>query len=207
MSTQVFPSLPGLTYSVTRTIEWNTQIQEAISGKETRLGYWSAARYTWTMSFSFLRSNTFSEFQTLWGFLSARKGRFDSFLYSDVEDFSSTGQLLGVGDSTTRNFQLLRQFGGSSAAIEPSLAPNVVSQILVNGSSISSTSFTVGPWQSTAPGPGVVAFSTFAPTAGQSVAANYSWYFPCRLDDDVGSFDNFMNKLWENKKLIFRSIK
>lgn len=206
MSTQVFPSLSGLTFNIERTIEWNTQVQEAISGKETRIAYWSAARYTWTLAFEFLRSSTsFNEFQNLFGFMSARQGRFDSFLYTDPEDFSSTGNQLGVGDSTVRAFQLLRRFGGSSAIAEPVLAPNAVTLVTVAGSSISSTQFSVSQWGSTVPG--VITFSTFAPSGGQAVTADMSYYFPCRFDDDVGTYVEFMSKLWENKKVIFRSIK
>ena len=206
MSTQVFPTLKGLTFNGDRTQNWNTQVQEAISGKETRVAYWSAARYTWTLTFEFLRSSTsFNEFQNLWGFMSARQGRFDSFLYTDPEDNAVTGQLLGLGDSTNKNFQLLRQFGGSSAAIEPALAPNTITKMSVGGSSVSSTMFTVGQWGSTSPG--VVAFSTFAPSSTQSISADFSYYFPVRFDEDVGTFNEFMNKLWENKKIVMRSLK
>ena len=206
MSTQVFPTLPGLTYNVERTQEWSGQVQSAISGKETRLAYWSAARYMWTLTFEFLRSSTsFSEFQNLWGFMSARQGTFDSFLYQDVEDYQSSAKLLGTGDSTTRSFQLLRQYGGSSAAIEPIYAPASVTRVTVAGSSVSSTQFTVNYWGSTVPG--TIAFSTFAPSGGQLVAADFSYYFPCRFMEDVGTFNNFMVKLWENKKLAFKSIK
>jgi uncharacterized protein (TIGR02217 family) len=205
MSTQVFPSLKGLTFNIQRDQQWNTQVQEAISGKETRIGYWSAARYSWTLTFEFLRSSTsFNEFQSLWGFMSARQGRFDSFLYTDTEDFTTVAQSLGTGDSTSRSFNLLRAFG-TNGVVEPVLAPNTVTKVSVAGSSISSTQFSVSQWGSTSPG--VVTFSTFAPSAGQAVAADFSYYFPCRFDDDVGSFNEFMNKLWENKKIIFRSIK
>jgi uncharacterized protein (TIGR02217 family) len=206
MSTQVFPTLSGLTYDVQRTMEFSNQVQQSISGKETRINYWASARYTWTLQFSFLRSSTsFSEFQNLWGFMSARQGRYDSFLYTDSEDYTTTGQSLGVGDSTDRTWQLLRAFGGSSAQIEPMLAPNTVTKISVAGSSISSTQFTVGQWGSTAPG--VITFSTFAPSNGQSIMADFSYYFPVRFDEDVGTFVNFMSKLWENKKLVLKSIK
>jgi uncharacterized protein (TIGR02217 family) len=206
MSAQVFPSLPGITFDIERNIIWNTQVQEAISGKETRVGYWSAARYTWSLTFEFLRaSTTFNEFQNLFGFFSARQGRFDSFLYSDDTDNATTGSQLGVGDSTVRTFQLLRRFGGSSAISEPVLAPNTVTRVTVAGSSVSSTQFTVGAWGSSVPG--IITFSTFAPSVAQAVTADFSYYFPCRFDEDAGSFVEFMSKLWENKKLIIKSIK
>lgn len=212
MSTQVFPSstaLPGLTFDIERAMLWNTQVQEAVSGKETRIAYWAYPRYTWTLTYEFLRSSTsFNEFQTLWSFLNARQGRFDSFLYLDDTDNTEVGQQLGTGDSTNRSFQLLANFGGSSSILAPILAPNAVTKVTVAGSSVSSTTFTVNGWQSTAAsGPGSITFSTFAPSGGQAVTADFTYYFPVRVDDDIGTFVEFMSKLWENKKLVLKSIK
>lgn len=185
---------------------WNTQVQEAVSGKETRIAYWAYPRFTWTLTFEFLRASTsFNEFQNLWGFLSARQGRFDSFLYTDDTDNTEVAQQLGVGDSTNRAFQLLANFGGSSAILSPILAPNAVTKVTVAGSSVSSTTFTTSAWGSSVPG--VITFSTFAPSGGQAVTADFTYYFPCRFDDDIGTFVEFMQKLWENKKLVLKSIK
>jgi uncharacterized protein (TIGR02217 family) len=204
MSTQTFPSLPGLTFDIERTMEWVTNIQESVSGKETRVAYWSAARYSWTLTFEFLRGSTaFLEFQNLWGFMSARQGKFDSFLYTDDMDNSVTGQAIGTGDSTTKSFQMFRAFG-ITGLTEPVLAPNVVSKVSVGGSSVSSTSFTINRWGSSAPG--TILFST-APGAAAAIAADFTYYFPARFDDDKASFVEFMSKLWENKKLVLRSIK
>ena len=205
MSTQVFPTLPGLTYSVSRTHEWSNAIQQSVSGKETRIAYWNDARYTWGMQFTFLRSSTtWNEFQSLWGFVSARKGRYDSFLYTDATDNSVTGQAIGTGDSTATVFPMYRTFGTSGQA-EVVLAPNSVTRVVVAGSSISSTQFSIAYWGST--NPGTITFSTYAPTNGDAISADFTYYFPCRFDDDVASFENFMYGLWENKKVIFRSIK
>lgn len=207
MSTQVFPTLPGLTYNIERTHEWRNEVMEAVSGKETRVAYWIAARYSWTLTFEFLRASTsFNEFQNLWGFMSARQGRYDSFLYQDDIDNTIAGSPIGSGDSVTRSFQLLRQFGGSSGVPEPVLAPNSVTKVTIAGSSVSSTDFTVNYWGSTAPG--TILFSTSSiPSSGQAVAADFSYYFPARFDDDVGTYNEFMNKLWENKKVVLRSLK
>jgi uncharacterized protein (TIGR02217 family) len=206
MSTQVFPTLVGLTFGVERTHKWSNTIMESVSGKETRVAYWNAASYTWTLNFEFLRSSTsFSEFQNLWGFVSARRGRYDSFLYQDYIDNTVTGSAIGTGDSTNRAFQLLRQFGGSSAVNEPVLAPNVVSRVTVAGSSVSSTTFSVGAWGSSLPG--IVTFSTFAPSSAQAVAANFTYYFPVRFDADVTTFTQFMYNLWENPKIVLQSLK
>ena len=92
MSTAVLPTLKGLTFDVEREMLWNNQVQQSISGKETRIAYWSAARYRWTLTYSMLRSDSSNlELQSLFGFCSARQGSFDSFLYQDSDDNSVTG--------------------------------------------------------------------------------------------------------------------
>lgn len=205
MSTQVFPSLPGLTFDIERQIQFNNQVMEAVSGKETRIAYWNAARYQWTLTFEFLRASTaFLEFQTLWGFISARQGKFDSFQYTDVLDNTATLQGIGTGDSTNKSFQLTRTFGVTGLS-EPLLAPNTITKVTVAGSSISSTQFAVNYWGSSVAG--TIVFSTFAPSGGQAVAWSGTYYFPCRFDEDAGTFNNFMSALWENKKVVFRSLK
>lgn len=203
MSTAQFPSLPGLTYSVLRTPQWSTEIQQNISGKEVRIALWNFARYTWTLTFEFLRSDANAEFQTLFGFYSARQGSFDSFLYQDVEDNAVAGQLIGQGAGATPAFQLIRVFGGGTP--EAVLAPNAVSAVYLNGTPLSqSGNWSVSNWGSATPG--VLTF-TSPPGDGVSITADFSYYFPCRFTDDTLEFENFMSKLWAQKKLSFISIK
>lgn len=205
MSTQVFPTLQGLTFNIERSHEWSSEVMESVSGKETRVAYWSAARYTWKLTFEFLRaSTTFSEFQNLWGFYSARQGRYDSFLFQDDTDNTAVGASLGSGDGSNKAFQLRRQFGGSSAINEPILAPNAVTRVTIGGSSVSTSQFTVGAWGSSVPG--IITFST-TPGNGVAIGANFTYYFPVRFDIDASSFVEFMSKLWENKSIILKSLK
>ena len=52
------------------------------------------------------------------GFFLARGGQFDDFLLNEseltqsLEDSVFTGQPIGTGDGVTKNFQLVRNFGG-----------------------------------------------------------------------------------------------
>jgi hypothetical protein len=67
--------------------------------------------------------------------------------------------------------------------------------------------YTFTTWTSTsALGPGVLTFSSGAPTAGQPIAADFTYYWPVRFTDDNMSFDKVVNLIWENKKLGFKSI-
>lgn len=138
MSLQIFPSLPGLAFPVKRTPMWKTRVQQAISGKETRLADWSFPRWQWEMAYDHLLQGTSggatrTDFAQLAAFFNARQGMFDSFLFQDADDNAVSAQPLGVGDGATSSFQLVRAFGGF---VEPVLAPNAVSAVRLAGVSI-----------------------------------------------------------------------
>lgn len=140
MSTNVLPTLPGLTYDVQRSPMWDTIVQQASSGKETRIGLQTYPRWRWELIYSILRADSVNtEFQQLVGFFNNRQGMFDTFLYSDADDYSTLvnlnnlAQSLGTGDGTTKAFQLIRSFG---LFVEPVLAPNVISAVYLNGLSV-----------------------------------------------------------------------
>lgn len=205
MSSQIFPALSGLGWSVKRTPQWKTRVQQAISGKETRVADWSYPRWQWSLTYDFLRQGTVNgvtaaEFAQLAGFFNGRQGSFDSFLYTDADDNAATGQLLGRGDGSTTAFQLLRAFGGF---IEPILAPGMVSAVYLDGVSQPS-GWSVSSWGSAAPG--MVTFAA-APAPGVAVSADFSFYFPCRFANDSLDFEKFMAALYAAKKVAFLSIK
>ena len=206
MSASVFPVLAGLGWSVTRREMWKTRRQEAVSGKETRIADWSYPRHQWTLNFDFLRQGalsgaSYAEFAQLAGFFNLRQGMFDSFLYADADDNSVTGQGIATGDGATRTFAFVRGFGGFT---EPILAPNVVSQVSLDGVAQSPSSYTVNGWGSSAPGTLVF---TAAPGSGVAITADFSFYFPCRFAADEMDFEKFMAALYEAKKVTFISLK
>ncbi len=198
MSNAIFPALVGLGWSVKRVPMWKTRVQEAISGKETRIADWSFPRWKWELAYDFLRGDAgHAEFQSLAGFFNQRQGMFDSFLYQDADDFSVTGQVLGSGDGATKSFQLVRSLGGF---IEPIIAPNVVGNIYLAGVAQSPSAYTVDGTT------GIVTFTT-APAAALAITADFSFYFRCRFVDDSMDFEKFMSQLWRAKKLALISLK
>jgi uncharacterized protein (TIGR02217 family) len=206
MSISIFPTLAGLGWSVTRREIWQTRMQAAVSGKETRIADWSYPRHQWTLTYDFLRQGNLSgtnyaEFAALSGFFNLRQGAYDPFLYADPDDSSVTGQGIGVGDGTTTRFQLVRAFGGF---VEPILAPNVVTRIALNGVTQSAGSYTVDAWGAATPG--VVAFAT-APAIAATITADFSFYFPCRFAADTLDFEKFMAALYQLKQIEFVSLK
>jgi len=211
MSSSVFPSLPGLGFDVIRTPMWSNNRQTAVSGVDTLIAYWSFPKWQYELTYNFLRQGTrdnddYSEFATLAAFFNTMMGQFDSFLYDDSDDDSVTGQGIGTGDGATLNFQLVRAMIGPPSFVEPILAPNVVSAVYVDGVVVSASNYTVNAWGTTTPG--VISFhSGHAPAAGKAVTADFTYYFPCRFNDDTLTFNKFMNQLYAAKSVKFTTIK
>lgn len=195
MSNAVFPSLPGLSWNVKRKPMWRTKISESSSGREYAFGYWSYPRYKYSLSFEALRSSSvLQELQTLAGFFNSRQGSLDTFLYSDPDDNAVTGQSFAVGDGVTKDFQLVRAFGGY---IEPVFDLNTVPIIKSNGSVVVS-GYTITS--------GLVSFSA-APVNGAVLSWDGTYYRRVRFTQDEAEFNKFMYQLWELKTLEFISVK
>src|SRR5206468_2352957 len=109
MSDAVFPSLPGLTWSTLRTPQWSTTVQSSKSGRQYAIGNRAFPTYRYKLPYEFLRQNaTYAELQTLFGFINARRGRADDFVYRDPDDNTCVDQAIGIGDGVTQRFALQR---------------------------------------------------------------------------------------------------
>jgi uncharacterized protein (TIGR02217 family) len=207
VSTATFPStLKGLEWPLPRVEIWQTRTQQSVSGKRLNIADWSQPKHRWEASFSVLRASTlYNEFQTLLGFVNARQGGFDSFLYNCPYDNSSSGSTIGTGDSTDVTFQLVRTMPGTTVS-ETIYAPTTVSSVFVGGTLMSSTKWSVSNWGSTSPG--VITFSTTSiPPSAQAVTADFQFAWPCSFDQDEFSFEEFVSRFMALKKCTFTSIK
>ena len=179
----VFPSLPGLAWSVTKTPTFQTRIQRAVSGRELRALVYPYPLWQFTLVFDFLRDNPtagYDELRTLMGFFLLCRGAFGTFLSRDPSDDQVTGQQIGVGDASTTVFQLQRAIGATlpgGGFLEPVVAPNILSAAYLHGITQSPGNYSVDP------NTGLVTFST-APGSGLIITADYSYYFRCRFVDD-----------------------
>jgi uncharacterized protein (TIGR02217 family) len=201
MSTAVFPTLPGLGFSVIRTPIWSNQIQQSVSGKKTSVALWSYPRHRWTLTYNYLRGDaSLAEFQTLFGFFNARQGQFDTFQYQDADDNAVTGQQIALGDGATTAFQLYRVFAGNA---EPIYAPHTVSKVYVDGVD-KPGHWTVTSWGDAAPG--IVTFDS-APASGKAITADFTYYWPCRFTTDLQDFEKFLFQLWKANGISFESEK
>ena len=204
--TAIFPTLPGLAWSVTKAPRFATRIQRAVNGRELRILDQPYPIWTWTLTYSLLRDKWdtrgagalgagYDELRTLAGFFLQRQGAFQPFLFDDPTDDTVTAQPIGTGNSSTRIFQLVRSMGGCA---EPMIAPNSVGGIFFNCVLQSPAGYAVDA------DTGLVNFATPPPT-GQSVTADFTYRFRVRFADDTAEFENFMYQLWQLKQIKLQS--
>src|ERR1700691_4288849 len=97
--TSIFPTLPGLAWSVTKQPRFATRIQRAVSGRELRALDQPNPIWIWTLTYSVLRDGGgHDELRTLMGVFLDQQGAVALFLFADPGDNSVTGQALGIGD-------------------------------------------------------------------------------------------------------------
>jgi uncharacterized protein (TIGR02217 family) len=202
----IFPALPGLAWSVTKTPTFQTRIQRAVSGRELRALDYPYPLWQFALVYDFLRDNPaagYDELRTLLGFFMLCQGAFGTFLFQDPSDWQVTGQQIGVGDASNTVYPLQRAMGTAlpgGGFLEPITAPNVVSAIYLNGVRQAPTTYSIDPTT------GLVTFGT-APGSGLIITADFTYYFRCRFIDDKYDFENFMDRLWQLKKLTFISVR
>jgi uncharacterized protein (TIGR02217 family) len=199
----VFPSLPGLSWSVTKSPVAQTRIQRAVSGRELRAMDYPYPLYQFQLVFNFLRQTPgYNELSTLLGFVEACYGAYGTFLFDDPADDTATGQGIGTGDSSTTQFQLQYAKGAAVAFVRPIDAVNVLNAVYFEGITQSPSTYGCATGLNSS---GLVTFNT-PPPSGVAITADFTYYFRCRFTDDSYQFENFMYQLWQLKKLTFISV-
>lgn len=207
MSSNVLPSYIGLKWKRKRSPNWDTIVQPAVSGFETRIALRPQPKWSWELGYAYLGSGvlngqTNTDFQNLAGFYNGVNGMFNTFLFTEPDDSTVSGQQFGTGDGTNLSFQLVRTMGGF---IETILAPHTVSAVYVDGVSVDGANWSVSLWGTA--NPGIVTFgSGHAPANGKAVTADFSYYWPVRFDSDNYEFSNDMNKVWSMDKITFTQV-
>jgi uncharacterized protein (TIGR02217 family) len=209
--TAIFPALPGLGWSVTKTPRFAGRVHNAVSGRDLRVLDQPYPVWTWTLTYSLLRDKWdvraaggpgagpgagYDELRTLAGFFLQQQGAFQPFLFDDPTDNAIADQVIGTGNSTTAVFQLVRSMG---AFAEPIVAPNAVAAIRFNGVVQPSAGYTVDTET------GLVTFAA-PPPAGQVVTADFTYRFRVRFADESVEFENFMYQLWQLKQIKLQSV-
>jgi uncharacterized protein (TIGR02217 family) len=225
MSNLLFPKVRGLGWTITKNPTFSTEIQSSLAGREVRVQNFQNPIWEFTLAYEYLLNdprsrdeNEQTPLETLVGFFLARGGQFDDFLLNEsdltqrLEDSVYSGQPIGVGDGSTKNFQLVRNVGGFLESCEN--PANQVATINVSGRlptlQVQGVDYTIAL--------GLVQF-TVAPANGAAITADFTFLHRARFDAGTtrGSssggtregieFSNFYFNLYECKEVQLVSVR
>ena len=209
MSSQVYPTLPGLSIEIQRSYVWKTGKQEALSGKQSAISYRQYPVVHYELTYNVLRRNVSpDELQSIVGLYNQMRGGYDTFLFTDPEFNTITPSnaaqygVFGTGDGSTLTFQLIATFQNTGGPGGPELVQNLNGTPVLydNGTTISAANYSIGAT-------GIVTFGAgHAPASGHSLTWSGSWYYRCRFDEDAIEWKRFMSQLW-SATVKFQSVK
>lgn len=198
MSNLIYPTLAGLEWNVVRAPIWSTTKKPSVSGRLFGVANYAFPRYKYTLSYSVLRQGgSYAELSQIVGLFNQVYGDFDTFLWTDPDDYTVTAQALGLGDASNKLFQLVRTWG---SFVEPVYDVNSAPLIYLNGVlQTLTTNYTLSAT-------GLVTFVT-APGAGVAITWTGTYYRRVRFSQNTLATSKFMTNLWELKKVEFESWK
>lgn len=205
-----YPTLPGLTYSVIKRPKWFTGIGTAATGREVRVAYAENPLWEYELTYNVLHDEpnpsaaTASDLKTLMGFYLSMSGAFQPFLFLDPDDNNVTAQTIGATDGVATTWTLIRTYGGADGVgSEPIGYVNTGApfNVYLNGVLVDPTTYDV---LTTVPVNQQVRFHS-APTAGETVTVDMTYYYYVRFMDDHYDFEKFMDRLWSLGKVTLMS--
>lgn len=200
MSNLIFPPTLRYAYSLFKIPTWATRTQRAVSGRELTQTDYSNPIWNFKLNFEVLRDRTIgslsSEIWKLVDFYQQVQGGYDTWLYTDPNDNTTTDSSLGVGDGVATTFQLVRRLY-PAGFIEDIIAPNTITNVKINGTPTILFSLDTSTGILTFPSP---------PAVAATITSTFSFYFRCRFMTDAQEFENFASLRWEVKELKFKSV-
>ena len=217
MSNVLFPKIRGLAWGISKTPTFSTEIQESLAGREVRVQNFQNPIWEFTLTYEYLLNdpkfrdeNEQTPLEALVGFFLARGGQFDDFLLNEsdltgrLEDSVYTGQPIGTGDGTNKNFQIVRNIGGFLEAVQNPM--NQTATVYLNGTArVQGTDYTIAN--------GLVTFTT-APAGGVNISADFVMLHRVRFHTGSSrsgkeglEFSNFYFNLYECKEVQLISVR
>ena len=165
--------------------ERRTQIVELASGDEERNASWANSRRRYDVAYGIRRAD---DLAAVVAFFEARNGRLYGFRFKDWADYKSctpsqtpaaTDQVIGTGDGTTTDFQLVKAYASGAQSWSRTITKPVAGSVTVaidgveqaSGWSVDTTT-------------GVVTFDS-APAPGAVVTAGFEFDVAVRFDTDT----------------------
>lgn len=170
-----------------------TQIVTLASGREVRNSRWAHSRRRYDAGFGI---HTLDALAEVVAFFEERRGRLYGFRWRDRLDWKSctpsatpaaSDQQIGVGDGTTRVFQLCKLYGGLHAPYVRRITKPVAGSVLIAVDGVVQAQPTA---VSCDPASGQLTFAVgSAPPAGAVVSAGFAFDVPVRFDTDAIEVD------------------
>jgi uncharacterized protein (TIGR02217 family) len=202
----IFPVTLGLGYSVLkRPVYYNINVKSG-SGYTTRIGLANTPTWEWDLTYERQEDYTLmSELRTVLGFYLGMGGSLKPFLYQDQDDNSVVGQQLGTGDGSTTIFTMYRTYGYGQTETENVGYVNAGAtlNVYLNGTLQSGSAYNL---VQTTPMGQQIQFTT-APTSGQVITADFSYYFLVHFKNDTEEWEKFLYQLWALRKITIESLK
>ena len=166
---------PDISYGASGGPGYSTSIVTTVSGHERRNANWAMARGRWNVAHGLKKRE---QVAALIAFFRVRRGRAYGFRFKDWTDYQAFAQALGVGDGTTKTFQLVKHYASGGAAESREITKPVGGTVKVYRDGVEA----VSGWSVDAT-TGLVTFAT-APDNGVQVTADFDFDVPVRFDSD-----------------------
>lgn len=166
---------PNIAYGATGGPGYNTTVAANLGGFEQRNINWPSARGKWDISTG-IKNQT--DMLAVIAFFRARFGKAYGFRFKDWSDYQSNGELIGTGDSSTKIFQLVKNYTSGAYSAQRLIRKPVSGTVKIYLNSVlQSSGFTIDNTT------GLVTFTT-APASSVLVNADFQFDVPVRFDTD-----------------------
>jgi uncharacterized protein (TIGR02217 family) len=174
--------------------EYSTDVVITEGGFEQRNQNWAEARGRYNVAHGVKTDAQLSE---LIAFFRTRKGKANAFRFKDWSDYKAIGQVIGTGNGSNKNFQLVKNYISGSTTETRTITKPVSGtvSVFVNGVLQASPSINYST--------GLVTLVS-APANGATVAADFEFDVPARFDTDrlSSSIDNYGIHSWQEIPIL-----
>jgi hypothetical protein len=125
-------------------------------------------------------------------------GQTGIFAFDAPWDDSRTDQIIGIGDSTQKDFTVFRTWGQASiATAEPVGMIGTVTNVKINGHVVNPNTYGISR--------NFINFHT-PPAANATITMTFGYYYVCRFVEDEQEFEEFSKNRWTVPSLKFRAV-
>lgn len=163
--------------------EFSTDIVITHSGHEQRNSNWAEARLRFNVAYGVRSAEQLAE---VIAFFRARKGQAEGFRYKDWTDFQGLAEVLGTGNGSNTQFQLVKHYVSGATQKQRVITKPVAGavQAYVNGMAAAISAVNTST--------GIITLAS-APANGTTITADFEFDVPVRFATDrlSASLDNY----------------